>query len=319
MGHEADLVHRMIEGHNTSETEIVTRSGQMLWACAAEILAMAPEPVDWAATGLRPAAYPPLARAVATVLRRAAALRLLLRNAELGVLKPDERAIREIISKLADEPPDGRAMVCKLILAQLPHAASLLRQLADPSWGPAEKSLLQTAIDRGVEDILVAMESQTALSKDLRDGSLAAVGSEVQRIAGFLEDISNNSHTTRQRARVHGIREKLDSICRSRFVDGMTAGLIGPLTTAASPVDSDSQKWLEDCARDLRMLETTGRKLGGSTTYDAMLLKAGEAVQAATQSGCLNTPRAVRLVEILSGPEAAEAMYKRATASACVR
>ena len=319
MGDEAQAIHRMIDGHNTGETEVVTRSGQMLWACAAEILATAPEPADWAATGLRPAAYPPLARAVATVLRRAAALRLLLRHAELGVLKPDEHAIREIISKLADEPSDGRAMVCKLILAQLPHAASLLRQLADPSWGPAEKFLLQTAIDRGIEDILVDMESQTALSKDLRDGPLADVGSEVQRIAGLLEDINDSSHTTQQRARVHGIREKLDSICRLRFVDGMATGLVAPLAAATAPIDSDSQKWLEDCARDLRILETTGRKLGGATAYDAMLIKAGEAVQTAAQSGCLNTPRAVRLVEILSGPEAAEAMYKRAAATVRVR
>ena len=319
MGHEAEVIRRMIEGHNTRETEVVTQSGRMLWAGAAEILATALEPADWAATGLRPAAYPQLARAVATVLRRAAALRFLLRQAELGVLKPDESAIREIISKLADEPPEGRAMVCKLILAQLPHAASLLRQLADPAWEPAEKCLLQAAIDRGTEDILADMESQTALSKDLRDGSLADVGSEVQRIARLLEDINDSSHTARQRARVHGIREKLDSICRGRFVEGMMTGLVAPLAAAAAAVDSGSQKRLEDCARDLRILETTGRKLGSPTAYDAMLLRADDAVQAATQSGYLNTSRAVRLVEILSGPEAAEALYKRTAASARVR
>jgi hypothetical protein len=316
MAGDTEEIRRMIAGHNTGETEILTRSGQMLWAGAAEILAQAPEPLHWAETGLRPAAYPPLARSIATVLRRAVALRLLFRQAEIGMLKPDEGAIRAIILNLAAESPEGQAMVFKLMLGRLPHAAALLRQCAESNWTTTEKMLLQTAVDRGTEDILADMESQSALTKKLCDGALGDVGSEVQRIAGLLEDITDSARTNRDRLRTHALGEKLDAVCRGRFVEGLKTCLVAPLAAATAPVDSEGQKQFENHARDLRAVEMVGRRLGNATAYDGILSRASEAVRLATASGHLSPLRAVRLVEILSGPEAAEAMYTSAAASA---
>jgi hypothetical protein len=316
LGHEAVTIERMIAGHNTGDTEIVTRAGRALWGRAAEILGNAPRPTEWENTGLRPDTYSSLAKAVATVLQRASALRRLLREAEIGVLNPDEQAVRDVISNLANEPPEGCAMVFKLLLGQLPHAAPLLRRLVDSGWTPAEKAVLQTAMSRGTEEVLAVMEARSDLPEGLRAGPLAAVGSEVRRIAGLLQDINHGPNAGRHRVRVNGIRQKLDAVCRERFADSMATGLVAPLAAAAAPLDTIGQKRLETCARDLRTVETFGRKLGNATTYDALLLKASEAVQAAAGAGHLDTVRAVRLVEILSGPETAEAMYKQTVASA---
>jgi hypothetical protein len=315
LGSESETIERTCGGHDTGDTEVVSRAGDTLWCRAGEILAKAVPPADWGKTGLRPSNFAPLAQGIATVLRRASLLRRLVQDAELGVLEPDEQAICGVISDMASEPLEGRAMVFKLILGRLPRAVPLLRRLVASSRMPAEKMALQTAMECGTEDILSDMESQSGLTDSMRDGPLAAVGTEVQRIDRLLQDISEDSNAVRHRARVNEIREKLDAHCRGRFVDGMKKGLVTPLATAG-PVDSAVQTQLEICARDLRTVEMAGRKLGSPTTYDALLFKASEAVQAAADSGSLGTMRAIRLVEILSGPETAEAMYKMNAKSA---
>jgi hypothetical protein len=316
LGRELGAIEQMIEGHNTSDTQVITHAGKALWGCAADILVRAPLPADWAETGLRPANFSLLARAIATVLRKAVALRCLLLDAELGVLEPDDAAVYKVISDLAGEPAEGSAMLFKLLLAQLPHAVSTLRRLVDMSRTGAEKGLLQKAMDHGTDDILNDMESQSDLTQGLRDGSLTAVGGEVQRIAGLLQEISHDTNAAGNRARIQGIRQKLDAVCRERFADGMESGIVAPLSAALAPTDSAGQTQLETCARDLRTVETVGRKLGNPANYDALLLKANEAVQEAANSGNLGSMRAIRLVEILSGTEMAEAMYKKTVAAA---
>ena len=307
-------IERLIAGQNTYETEIVTQAGRMLWGHAGDILAQAPPPADWEETGLPLATYAPLARGIASVLRQAVALRSLIREVQLGALEPNEQAVEAIIVGMAGEPPDGCAMVFKLLLRHFPHAATLLRRLAEANRTPAEKVLLQAAMDRGIEDVLGDLESESSLIKDLRDGSLSAVGLQVERVAELLQDIGDDRNAVRHRPRLRGIREKLDAVCRDRFADGMKSGLVAPLA-GASPVDGNCQKQLENCARDLRTVETAGRKLGTHAAYDALLEQAAEAVQAGANAGALSPIRAVRLVEILSGPEAAEQMYSKVVAS----
>jgi hypothetical protein len=313
LGDDMAPIERLIAGHNTYEAETVTRAGGMLWGPAGEILARAPPPANWEETGLPPATYAPLARGMATVLRRAVALRSQIRDVQLGALEPNQQAVEAIVLGLAGEPPDGCAMVFKLLLGHFPHAGALLRRLAEANPVPAERSLLQAAMDRGIDDILVDLEGETSLIKDLREGNLSGVGLQVERLAGLLQDIGDDRNAVRHRARLRGIRDKLDSVCRDRFADGMKRGLVAPLA-GASPVDQNGQKQLENCARELRTVEIAGRKLGTHAAYDALLEQAAEAVQAGADAGNLTPIRAVRLVEILSGPEAAEQMYNKVAA-----
>ncbi|MEA2788096.1 MAG: hypothetical protein QOG73_502, partial [Acetobacteraceae bacterium] len=151
MNGETEVIDRMIAGHTTDDTNVVRHAGEALWGRAADILSLALPPADWGETGLRTTAFVPLMQGIVTVLRRAVPLWYLLQDAELGVLEPDELAVGKIISNLANEPPEGRAMVVRLILRRLPHAVSLLRRLADSVLGVADKALLQTAIDRGTD------------------------------------------------------------------------------------------------------------------------------------------------------------------------
>jgi hypothetical protein len=316
MGGDIAVIESIITGHNTDEAEVVTRAGLSAWGRAGEILARAPAPVGWADTGLPPALYASLARAVATVLRRAAKLRNLERDVELGVLQPDEQVIRGIISSLAGEPTQGCGMVFKLLLRRLPHAIPLLRQLIGASGTSADRGMLQTAMDEGTDALLADMEDRSELTEGLREGAFSAVGTEVQRIATLLQDIDQDAGAARHRPRLHGIRRKLDEVCRGRFVEGIAKGLVTPLASATALMDNAGLAQLESFARDLRTIETAGRKVGSPAAYDTLLVKASEAVQTAANHGSLGTVGAVRLVEILAGPEMAEAMYKKNAAPA---
>jgi hypothetical protein len=224
--------------------------------------------------------------------------------------------IRGIISSLAGEPTQGCGMVFKLLLRRLPHAIPLLRQLIGASGMSADRGMLQTAMDEGTDALLADMEDRSELTEGLREGAFSAVGTEVQRIATLLQDIDQDAGAARHRPRLHGIRRKLDEVCRGRFVEGIAKGLVTPLASATALMDNAGLAQLESFARDLRTIETAGRKVGSPAAYDTLLVKASEAVQTAANHGSLGTVGAVRLVEILAGPEMAEAMYKKNAAPA---
>jgi len=59
----------------------------------------------------------------------------------------------------------------------------------------------------------------------------------------------------------------------------------------------------------LRGLAAVAREVGDSASYDGQLRQASEAVLKAAAAGILSPVRQMRLVEILLGPEAAEALY----------
>jgi hypothetical protein len=306
MGQDVEAIESLIEGYDTTELDVVTRGGALLWRRAGDILALAPPPVGWPDTGLPDSAYAPLARAIATVLRRAGPLRFLRREAELGVLQPNEETIDEIVSDMAGEPVEGRVLVFKLIIEQFPRPAVLLQRLTNVGDTPAERALLQSAMNAGVEDLLADIETTPDLV-----GTLGDVSAQVQRLNTFLRELSNDTDAPWHRARIRAIREKMDVLCRGRFIAGVQESFVTPLATASAPVDAAGQREMEACARDLRSVETVGRKLGSSATYDALLVQAGAQVSDAAESGILSRMRAVRLVEILAGAEEAEKLYNR--------
>jgi hypothetical protein len=303
---EVGAIEAKLVGCTTNDLDVVSRAGQMLWRRAGDILAMAPPAVGWDDTGLPASAYDPLARAIATVLRRAVPLRMLQREAEIGLLQPNEAGIAEVVSGMADEPAEGRVLVLKLVLMRCPHAAEILRRLTNSTDTPAERALLSAAMDAGVQGLLAEIEDTTILP-----GSLGEVGVQAQQVAGLLQDLGNEANSSRVRSRLKEIREKMDLLCRDRFNEGMQKGLVRPLATAPASFDAAGQRELETCARDLRSVETAGRKLGSAAAYAASLVQAGAAVEAAAEAGTLSRIRAVRLVEILAGPEQAEEFYRR--------
>jgi hypothetical protein len=314
MAAEASVIDTMIAGHKADALQIITEAGDVLWPRAAEILAVSPVPVDWPDTGLRPALFPPLAAAIAAVLRRASRLRHLSRDGDVGVLEADRRIIEEILQVSADEAPDGLAMIAQLILLQSPWAASVLRQIASARLNAAERSVWQQGLVRGTERVLVQMERPSGLIDEIEHAPLRDVGDHVRRMAELMHAIEDDTGAHVHRPRLKAIRDRLDAACRVRFAEGIEAGLVAPLTTASGAMDGAGQTDMERCARDLRTFETVARKMGGAVTYDQLLDRAAESVQAAAAAGTLTPIRKFCLVEILSGSDVATAMYKAAMA-----
>jgi hypothetical protein len=311
LGESARAIRTTITGHKTDAAQVIAAAGAVLWPRAADILRAAPPPVAWDETELRIGAYPALARALAAVLRRAAKLRLLARDAEIGAVACDEQAVAEILVGLAEEPPEGRAMVVRLILGQAPHAAPLLRQIVAMCRDGMERRHLQQAVAAGVDQVLTTLEHRDEVTDGIRRGALGSAGLEVRRLAALLTEVEHDTAAPQHRPRLKAIRARLDEACRARLEDGVQEGLAAPLAAAAAPVDGTAQTELETCARDLRALESVARRFGNAGDYDSLLRKATDVVQAAGQSGTLTPVRKLRLVEILAGADAAEALYEK--------
>lgn len=313
LGPAVEAIERAIAGHKSDATQVITSAGEMLWPAAAEILAATPVPPGWEETGLPSQHFEPLAKAVAAVLRRAAGLRRLSRDEDVAVLGVAKHTVEDILGGMTAETAEGCALVVELILVQVPHALPLLWSCVSSAPTPAEKAMLHRAAVRATELTLTQMENESGLMNDVTRAPLANVGENVRRIATLLREIDEGTESAPHRQRMRGIREKLDTACQDRFASGLADGLVTPLTASPSQRGSVEQTELERRARDLRVLETSARHLGGAASYDRLLHQASETVCEAAKAGALTQAGKLRLVEILSGSEAAVALYRSET------
>ena len=140
MGREAAEVDRLIADRTTAHEAIVATAGALLWPLAGHVLRAGPAPVGWDATGLPASVYPPLACAIGSVLTRAEGLRALERDAAIGVIEPDDDAVRSMIAGLGTESREGLGMVVALLLYRVPNTAPQLHRLLASSRGTADGS-----------------------------------------------------------------------------------------------------------------------------------------------------------------------------------
>jgi hypothetical protein len=311
LGQEAAEIDRLIAHRDTADDAVIATAGAWLWARAGAILAELPAPPGWDATGLPPTIFPPLARAIAAVLRRAARLRDAARDAAVGVVGTSDDIVRGILAGLAAESSEGFGMVVACLLALLPHATPQLQRLIASNRGTADSARLRQAMDRGVDDMLSRMEDAKGFDAEILRAQPRGAGQEVRRIGALLRDIDSEPDVARHRPRLKSIRLKLDQACRTCFGEALIEGFVTPLTAAAAPLTAMQQTRIEGQIRDLRALETAARKIGGATVYDALLEQAATTARSAAATGVLTPVRHMRLVEILAGPEAAEALYPR--------
>jgi hypothetical protein len=155
------------------------------------------------------------------------------------------------------------------------------------------------------------MEDAKGFDAEILRAQPRGAGQEVRRIGALLRDIDSEPDVARHRPRLKSIRLKLDQACRTCFGEALIEGFVTPLTAAAAPLTAMQQTRIEGQIRDLRALETAARKIGGATVYDALLEQAATTARSAAATGVLTPVRHMRLVEILAGPEAAEALYPR--------
>ena len=313
-GRELASVHAAIEGENTGSLDVIAQAGTLLWPRAADILAKAPAPPEWEQTGLPGAVFAPLARSVAAVLRRAVPLQQLARQAQLGPGNRDDEVVGQILVGLADEPPDAAAMVAQLVLIEAPHAATHLRRLVSRARDQAESIALNRAMGLGVDQCLTFLEREANFVRKMGAGSIREATDQARFVANLLQALENDPAVAMHRPRVRSLRAQLDKASRLCFAKGMREEIAAPLAALTEAATSaDGQRRLEASARELRGLETIGRHVSDAASYDQHLERMSEAVREAFAAGSISLARACRLVEILSGPEAAIAFHANAT------
>jgi hypothetical protein len=314
LGSLAPYIDQIVAGGKGDMSRAITEAGEALWPRAAEILDRSPPPLDWPGTGLPHAAYGPLATNIAAVLRRAQYLRRLARDEEIGTQESNAEVMDEILRDIANESEVGCAMIARLILVRSPRAAKLLRRIVTATRSQAEKALMQKAMDHGLDLALSHMERDTGFVDMIGHGVLAEVSDEVRRVTTLLREVESDPGSSGHWPRVKAIREKLSDVCQDRFIRGVQENLVAPLEAAAGPVDGAGQTELEARARELRKLDAVARKIGRPADYDRQLMVASEAVRAAAEAGTLTPMRKLRLIEMLAGSDAAEALYVKASA-----
>ncbi len=315
LGPEADRIDRMIAPYTVADTRMVTGAGAALWPVAGAILARADVPADWLESGLPDTVFRNLAKAVGAVLARAPEIRTLCEDGELGAVASDEPDVNEIMRNVAAECPLGAAMIARLIVTQAPRAVPVLRRFADARPNRQEKLLLQTAIAQGIEIFLSGLETEAGLSSAVGKAPLPIVGDQIGGIAALLHEAEYGACPGISDDRLQAIKERLNRACQARFAAGLRDGLLTPLTTAPGPMAGEAQIGLESRGRDLRKLEMAARTFGGADSYDRLLQQATATVQAAARTGTLTPVRKFRLIEMLAGPEAADALYTKETNS----
>jgi hypothetical protein len=303
LGPRAAQIDAAIEGRIAGDAEAVQSAGELLWQEAALILTRAPLPPGWAAAGLPPALYPPLARAMASVLEQAEPLQKIVTEGVAG-LPVDITAIDTFLARAAAAGPEAWSLVLAVLLARLPTPDAVLRQAI--AWATRHGDpVLRASIEPVLDAQLACLEAHAGALDDMLTADLATAGAEVQRIVGLLDGFSGESVPAMRRKRAETIRQQLDASCRTRFSSGLAEEFVAPLQAMLHAPAPDMPPRLEVAARQLRALETQARRLGSAPTYDELLHKTAAAVQNIAPDAGLQLADKVRLVEILIGPEAA--------------
>lgn len=300
MGPDAAAIEARILNRTTADVDLIARCGGLLWPAASRVLAAGKVPETWDRTGLGLAMYAPLTTCIAALLGQAAALDALASATAGGLLPPDAQRIHAMLGEVAAAHLPALPMMIALLLARMPEAAAALPQAHGGSTGMA----VQAALDQAAERLLWHLDADDGTKSRIASGSLSDAGASAAQIAKLLGHLETGSASPRRRVQVQAIRKKLDVGCKARFATGLEQELLLPLNDPA-PLAIPA---LEAAARGLRVLETEARTVGSGAAYDVLLKKAAEAISGPAMRDRLALVDQVRLVEILSGPEAALAI-----------
>ncbi len=313
----ADLatLHDMVEGQTTQSDAAIAQAGAILWSRAAAILRTAKPPAEWEQTRLPEALFWPVARAVAAVLQRGLQLVQLARNAQNRDTSDDIELANGIIAGLADETPESAALVIQLVLLHAPQAMLHVRRSVSAMQDAHDSTTMHRALSLGLDQCLNYVEREADCVRKIAGGSIHDATSEIRMVARVLDAIDKDPLAALHRSRVRALRDQIDRASQTCFKTGIQEELARPLAALKQAASSTEQKRMEASARDLRALEGAARQFSNSVCYDQQLLHTADTVRHAFAAGTVSLPRACRLLEILSGPEAAVTLYQRATAA----
>jgi len=312
MGSEAAVIQRLIDGNTNGAMEVISRVGQDLWPRAAEIL-LSGSPADgWVSTGLPADVATRLANVVAAILRRGPLLWQIVCAARLGGTELNDSLVETLVCADTDEPTEARAVVTQIILEHWPDGAAVLRRMAVSATSPGERIARQQVLDLGMAHLRRRMTDSVTFPS-IGAADLIEANHEVRRINRLLTAIEADAVGTEHTSRATAIRRRFDQACRTRFADGVRDVIIEPLAVTAEPIGPAVQVRLEGDARALHNFSSEARHAANPAAFDAMLAEASAAIESAAEAGTLSPVRAARLIEILAGSDAAEAVYRQAS------
>ena len=212
-GPKARAIEAAIDGRVVADTETVQRVGEMLWPAAGAILARAPQPRSWTATGLLSLLHKPLSRGVAAVLSQAVKMRAIVADVAAG-LPLDVEALDSILATAASAGREAWSFVIAALVGQLSDAAAVLRHIN--AWTARRLDpALCAALDMVSEMQLTQLEQADAMLAAKLGRNPANAGVEVRRIAGLLDGLDDAAAPADRRSRLQAIRTRLDASCRA--------------------------------------------------------------------------------------------------------
>jgi hypothetical protein len=264
-----------------------------LWAAAAGVLDTLAAPPGWSAqSGLAVRHVATLAGTVGAVLHEAALIEVLARRR-----RPAEKeTLQAVLSRSRIHGTLTLDTVVSVLLARLPAPGQILA-LATAAAG-SERSIEQTI------DMLGA--SLSAHNEGASDPRKVVV--ELDRLVALTSALETGAPPERLK-RLDTIRREASSFCLRSFDRAVEQMLTSAETAMSDGLRDDVIGRLEVTARDLRRLETIGRKLGEPEQYETILATAAASLGDAQGDLCLVDR--VHLVEILSGPDAAMALLAK--------
>ncbi len=273
------------------------RAGAVLWPASATALDAAPAPADWTAvTGIPLEDYAPIVRTVGAVLRRATLI-----DAACNALGPAaDHALGELLAGLSDTP-DVLAVILPVLLERHAHPDHVLNAVR-ASCPPDKRHSAADAAARS------AIEAAGAVLIQLETAELATAGQQFGRVASLLAGLDQLRPTGARQDEAAQMRRQADEACRDRLSKAIAQDLLEPLAAASAAPTDEEIDGLETVARDVRRLEGIGRQLGNPVSYGALLRQATMSLTDGASSSPLPAADRVRLVELLSGPDAAWAM-----------
>ena len=272
------------------------RLGPALWSQAvAPLRALAAAGVPgWAETGLPAAAAAPLTLGVAAVLESWPAL------CPLAPTSDRRRLIEVTLRQAVDSGPVAWSLVTAVALARAPDPGLVGLVAADQaeSGGPALHQAMGAVLEVAIAGLERAANAPAA--------EAAVAVNRASRLVATLADRVGPA----QRALLAAFAQRIETACRARVIAECRAALAEPVAALTAPATDATVSAFEAAARGLRELAEEARRIGGSAAYDATLRETAATLRDATV-GLTRMDRA-RLVEILDGPEAAEALLTAA-------
>jgi hypothetical protein len=298
---QADAIEHETVGHTEGETDLVTRLGRAIWPAAAGICRSEALPETWYRSGLTDTMYRPLASCIAALLDEAASLEAVCAETANGLLPVNEEAVTAILERVANANQAALPMLIALLLMRLPEVATKLLAMAAGSRGAPMKAAMERVVDR----VLQQLNLEGGTEDLITIGTLADAGAAASHIKTLLSQLDTPSNKPLRREQLRMIRQRLGASCQARFTAGLEGELLGPLQHLADCPDDAAIRGLETAARGLRVLEIEGRGVGSGSAYDVLLRRATEAIRGSVVGSQLAIVDQIRLVELLSGPEAA--------------